>query len=67
MRNLAISHQPSAVSLIDTHCHIEMSGFDNDREEVIKRARDAGLEAIITVGSDFKGNLGALELSRKYY
>jgi TatD DNase family protein len=43
-----------------------MSAFDKDREDVIKRARDAGLEAMITVGSDLKGNLGALELSSKY-
>jgi len=52
--------------MIDTHCHLEMSEFDEDREEVIQRARDAGIEAIITIGSDLKGNIGSLELSRKY-
>ena len=34
--------------------------------EVIKRAKDAGIEAIITIGSDLKGNIGGLELSKKY-
>ncbi len=43
-----------------------MKAFDPDREEVIKRARQAGIEAIITIGSDLAGNLGGLELSRKY-
>ncbi len=43
-----------------------MSAFDEDREEVIQRARAAGIDAMITVGSDMKGNIGSLELSRKY-
>ncbi len=43
-----------------------MSHFDNDRDEVIQRARDAGLETIITIGSDLEGNLGGLKLSESY-
>lgn len=53
-------------NLIDTHCHLEMDAFDPDRADVIKRAKDSGIEAIITIGSDPKGNIGGLELSRKY-
>ena len=56
----------SRESLIDTHCHLEMDQFDPDREAVIERARDAGLEAMLTIGSDLKGNIGGLELSREY-
>jgi TatD DNase family protein len=52
--------------LIDTHCHLDMDEFNPDREEVIQRAKDAGIEAIITIGSDLKGNIGGLELSKKY-
>jgi len=52
--------------MIDTHCHLEMDDFEPDREDVIQRARDAGIEAIITVGSDLKGNIGSLELSEKF-
>ena len=52
--------------LIDTHCHLEMDAFDQDREEVIQRARDSGIEAMITIGSDLEGNIGGLELSGKY-
>ncbi len=54
------------VSLIDTHCHLEMDEFNPDREDVIQRARDSGVEAIITIGSDLEGNIGGLELSKKY-
>jgi len=52
--------------MIDTHCHLEMEAFDDDREDVIKRAREAGLEAIITIGSDFEGCKGAVALAEKY-
>jgi TatD DNase family protein len=54
------------IKLIDTHCHLEMGPFDSDREAVIQRARDAGLEAMITIGSDLKGNVGGVALSQKY-
>lgn len=35
---------------IDSHAHIEMSDFDSDREAVIGRALDAGVEIIVCVG-----------------
>jgi TatD DNase family protein len=66
VRNSAFSSQLIALSLIDTHCHLEMDEFSPDRDEVIKRAKDAGIEAIITIASDLKGNIGGLELSKKY-
>ena len=43
-----------------------MSEFDEDRDKVIQRARDAGIEAVITVGSDMKGCQGAVSLAAKY-
>ena len=52
--------------MVDTHCHLEMDAFDPDREEVIRRARDAGVGTMLTIGSDLKGNIGGLDLSKKY-
>ncbi len=52
--------------MIDTHCHLEMKPFDKDRQDVIKRAREVGVEAIVTIGSDLEGNKAAVELSEKY-
>ncbi|TAN45381.1 MAG: YchF/TatD family DNA exonuclease [Nitrospirae bacterium] len=49
--------------MIDTHCHLEMSQFEADRAAVIKNAFDSGLEAVITIGSDFKGCEGAFSLA----
>lgn len=36
---------------IDSHAHLEMEPFDGDRDAVIARATEAGLTAIITVGT----------------
>ncbi len=52
--------------LIDTHCHLEMAQFDGDREEVINRAKEAGFEALITVGSNLEGTRKAFELAGRY-
>jgi TatD DNase family protein len=46
--------------LMDTHTHLCDPVFDPDRSEVLRRAADAGIEAIIAVGenlSDAKKNL----------
>lgn len=43
-----------------------MEAFEPDRDDVLKRARDAGIEAIITIGSDLEGNRGALALSASH-
>ncbi|CAG0906210.1 unnamed protein product [Cyprideis torosa] len=34
-------------SLIDSHCHLDDVAFDGDRDRVLARARDAGIEAIV--------------------
>jgi TatD DNase family protein len=36
--------------LIDSHCHIDMPQFDQDRAEVVARAREAGVENMLVVG-----------------
>ena len=36
---------------IDSHAHLEVEQFDTDREEMLARARDAGVENILAIGS----------------
>ena len=38
--------------LVDTHAHICAECFDPDREEVLERARAAGVAAVVAVGED---------------
>lgn len=37
--------------LIDSHCHIDGEAFDTDRDEVVERAREAGVVAMLNVGT----------------
>jgi len=52
--------------LVDTHCHLDFPEFDSDREEVIKRAKDAGIISIINVASTLEGSRKSVELSERY-
>jgi len=36
---------------IDSHAHIDGTEFDADRDEVVARAREAGVAAILNVGT----------------
>ena len=37
--------------LVDTHCHLDDRQFDGDREEAIERARAAGVERMMAIGT----------------
>jgi TatD DNase family protein len=36
---------------IDSHCHIDCEQFDADRDEVVQRAKDAGVAAMLNIGT----------------
>ena len=48
---------------IDTHAHLADSEFDEDRKEVIQRAKDAGIGKIVLIGCDVEGAKRALKLA----
>lgn len=54
------------ISLIDTHAHLDMTEFDEDRAEMIARALDAGVGNIITAGTDLESSKKAIEISELY-
>lgn len=39
--------------MIDTHAHLDFPDFDADREEVARRATEAGIHTIINIATDF--------------
>ena len=53
-------------TLIDTHAHIYLDRFDEDREAVIERAREAGVEAIVLPAIDVDSIHEAIALSRAH-
>jgi TatD DNase family protein len=48
--------------LVDTHAHIYLDQFDDDREAVLDRARDAGVETIVMPAIDVPSIRDALAL-----
>jgi TatD DNase family protein len=51
---------------LDSHCHLTADRYAEDRSEVIARAREAGVDAMIAIGSGygFQGNFAAVELAQ---
>jgi TatD DNase family protein len=61
-----MKHTPAI--LIDSHAHLDAQAFDPDRNEMIQRAWQAGLRAIVTVGvgRDLSEIEGALTLAGEH-
>ena len=51
--------------LIDSHAHVDFCQFDKDRTEVIKRARKAGLTAIVNVGTGLGSSRATVALAEQ--
>ncbi|KGK98532.1 membrane protein [Methanococcoides methylutens] len=52
--------------VIDSHCHLDFPKFKRDREEVIERARNAGVVEMVNSGIDLKTNISTLALAKQY-
>lgn len=52
--------------LIDIHCHLDHQKFKGNLDQVIERARKAGMSHIITSGVNKSSNRKVLEISKKY-
>src|SRR3990170_1332306 len=66
-RSLSRRRTPQRLpGLVDSHAHLQHSRFDDDRDEVIQRARDAGLTRILVPGWDVDSSEAALELAARH-
>ena len=54
------------IELIDSHAHLDDEKFDNDREEIISKIKDAGIKNFITAGYSLGSSKKAVELAEKY-
>jgi TatD DNase family protein len=52
--------------LIDTHCHLDFPEFDQDREEVILRAKNARVDYIVNVGSSLNSSAASVRLAEEH-
>jgi len=51
---------------VDSHCHLEIEEFDDDRAEVISKSLEEGLVYILTVGTEEKYFKKVAEMVDKY-
>ena len=52
--------------LIDTHCHLDFSQFDSDREAVIKRAADNKIDYLINIATNIDSSFRSKDLADKF-
>lgn len=54
------------MDVIDTHAHLDEEAFAPDRDEVIQRAFESGLSAVLTIGISAATSRRAVELAEQY-
>ncbi|MEE8423285.1 MAG: YchF/TatD family DNA exonuclease [Thermodesulfobacteriota bacterium] len=52
--------------LIDTHAHLDMDQFCDEKDEIIRRAEASGIENIITIGSNLESCRSAIKLAESH-
>ena len=57
---------PLPIALIDTHSHIYAEEFDADRDEAIRRAREAGVERLLLPAIDSESHGRLFDTVRRY-
>ena len=52
--------------LIETHAHLDYPDFASDFDDVLKRATEAGVTRILTIGTSVESSRRAVELAEKH-
>lgn len=52
--------------LFDTHSHLNDEAFSGDLAEIVERAEQAGVEAVVVPGYDLPSSERALELAHRF-
>jgi Tat protein secretion system quality control protein TatD with DNase activity len=52
------------MDLFDTHAHLDDESYDEDRDEVIQRARQRGIRHIVNIGFDLASSRESINLQK---
>lgn len=52
--------------LVDTHAHLDYPEYQGDFSEVLRRAREAGVERIISIATGLESSRRVVQLAREY-
>ncbi|HTC19407.1 MAG TPA: TatD family hydrolase [bacterium] len=53
-------------ALIDSHCHLDDERLLSDEENVLLKAKDHGVELLVTIGTDEKTSAAAAQIASRY-
>ena len=54
------------MTIVETHAHLDYPDFAPDFDDVLRRANEAGVTRIITIGTSIESSRRAIELAEKY-
>jgi TatD DNase family protein len=54
------------MTIIDSHCHLDFPDFAEDLDGVVERARAAGVERMITIGTRVSKAAGVVAIAERY-
>jgi TatD DNase family protein len=54
------------MTIIDSHCHLDFPDFADDLDAVVERARAAGVERMITIGTKVGKAAGVVAIAERY-
>ncbi len=54
------------VSLFDSHCHVDEPRFDEDRDDVLSRMKDAGVDRYAVIGSDMASSQHCMAFAQSH-
>ena len=52
--------------LIDTHCHLDDARLIGDEEAILEKAREMGVETLVTIGTDETTSAAAAKIAARY-
>lgn len=58
--------EAEGITLVDTHSHIDGEDFDVDREEMLARAKQAGVVAVVTFGDTMEASARVVKLAASH-
>src|SRR4030095_16306058 len=56
---------PPVMELFDTHAHLHFPQFADDLDQVLARAREAGVRGMLTIGTDAETSRAAVALAHR--
>lgn len=65
-KDIPLPVAPPGVSLVDTHCHLDMVAYGDDLDAVLVRAAQAGVRQVLTIGIDLESSREAVSLAARH-